>query len=448
MQSNLKKCLLLLCLLTAGVFAQQWEEWRGFNFRYFLKDQFYCPGGSITLPAFDVIPFINSLPLDIKCICLYNFDTSSLYDEYLFRYDPATEILYKFIIDSLDTNFSPMYYYKNGKCAGNWDGSRGWARQHMTYSENAKALLFKSEAHFGGEIFTNWYDTVTYYGNPALPTYDSMRCIYSRGQRGSATKIEAHYFLKYTDDYRLDSIYGTTEELGVLNGISEHRNYYTELLVYTYNNMKQLENVDYSIINTDSNTMYRRKSYQYTYGEFGVSNEKYFMWVDTLNEYKLIKEAVHTYNPQGLVATYSFKNFNYPSVDTTRYFWEYTYDAKKRIATKNSSNGDRLQKWIYYDETATTAPLPVLHNAGMVKLRTANKSIIVSLNITTPAKGSIQLVSPAGKVVHAIAGQQMFSEGSHTIVQPMEKIHVPSGIYLLVVMFGNNKVAMKVAVIQ
>jgi hypothetical protein len=208
-----------------------------------------------------VIPFINSLPLDIKSICRYNSDLSTIFDEYLFRYDPATEILNIFRIDILDTNPAGVYFYKSGKCAGNWDGSRGWSRQHLMCSESGKATVYVSEAHYGGEHIHSWWDTVTYFGNPSLSTYDSMRCVYFTGSSAPSNKIEAHYFLKYTKDDRLDTIHGKAEKLFISNGSWEHSNFYKELLVYSYNSMKQLEKVDYSSVNTDSNIVYKRKLY-------------------------------------------------------------------------------------------------------------------------------------------------------------------------------------------
>ncbi len=442
MQSNRKKHLFLLCLLTASLFAQQWEE-----LRYLEKDQHYCPGGSLTLPAFDLIPFINSLPLDIKNIRVYNSDSSTLYYNYLFQYDPATENLTGWYVSQSDTSMYHVYYFKNGKCAGNWDGLRGSCGQRMAYSEDNKPKEYISYAEFGGEIYHHWRDTITYFGNSNLPTFDSMRCVYMTGSRGTYTKIVANYRLKYSNDTMLDSIFSTTENIRIFNGVAEHKNYYKELFVYSYNSKNQLEKVDYSIVNTDLNKIYKQKLYQYAYEEFGISEEKSLLWVDSLDAYVTLKEAVHTYNPQGLVVSYSFKNFEYQSEQ----FLKYAYDAKKRIVSrddKQSSGYFHFQKWSYIAETGTTLPHPVVENTGFVKLLAANKSIIIKMNIAAPAKGSIQIFSTSGKVVHTIADQKLFSKGSHTIVQPMKSIKVPSGIYLIVAKFGKNKASMKATVVR
>jgi hypothetical protein len=409
-------------------FAQQWKDCRYIR----VDEEYYCPRESVTLVAFDLIPFINSLPIDIKSI-----------NERKFDYDPAGEILTTKIPHIDDTIIDTIYYYQNGYPAGNWNGSRGRFEQHLVYSKNGKAEAYSGHGGYGGEIYHYFYDSVTYFQDQNLTTYDSIECIYIHGQRGSGHKIDAVYRLKYKNDTLIDSVIGRTGSFRLSNGVPEFNRNYRELFLYSYNTNRQLTKVEYSVTDVDSNKLYEKKLYQYSYGYYGLHNERYFLWIDTVDSFVLMKEATHTYNPQGLVSSYQLKTFDYVSDN----IWEYGYDAKKRIINRRYSNpGGQFETWTYNDATSSNPSICLLQNTGKIKVRTTNKSITITFNLAASAYGTIQLFSATGKALYTIANQQKFLKGSRMIVLPMEKIALPSGMYLISISTGKERVVKKVTI--
>lgn len=444
MKIKVLRVVIITGLVICATFAEQWSD-----IRRLVQDEFYCPGKTITLVAFDVHPFINTITMKINNIKTYSIDTmlqdTTLNYHTVFTYDPSQQCLLKTMQYSAwsQSVASCKYFFKDSLGIGY---SFGYAtdrvsrfRQMIDSNDGWKPIGYTSSHAAGGDLFTSSNAKVDYHYNQSSPEPDSMHCFYQFSSNRSGTRyVYADYCLVYNPDSMLTSIEGSSNFTYIYQGDTT-RSIFKETLQNTYNDSTRLVNALYTVVDTQTGKINLRLFYQYTNNEFGITEEMCSRWVDSLNEYALQRKATHSYDENGRIKKYSYVDMENERV----VMHTYTYDSKNRVNThsimEDYSGGTSiwsLQRWSYDQET-DGAQKDHCEQPQSIILKTQGNSLSICLNIKFHSAVRIGLYTAQGRIVGSIVNNTLMQPGTYTFnIRPSR---LSSGVYYIIGTIGKTK---------